>query len=148
MKTISPTSKIALFSWSLLIMAVLFLTPHIIYSATIRHSADFTKGWKFHLGDATNRQESSLDDSQWRILDLPHDWSIEGEFNKDNPATPGGGALPGGIGCTASLFPSRNQTIKNYSLSILTECIGTARYGSTDITWASGRTVISLLSTN
>ncbi len=82
----------------LLIMAFLFLTPHIIYSATIRHSADFTKNWKFHLGDATNGQEASLDDSQWRILDLPHDWSIEGEFNKDNPATPGGGALPGGIG--------------------------------------------------
>ena len=120
-------------------MAVLFLTPHIIYSATIRHSADFTKGWKFHLGDATNRQESSLDDSQWRILDLPHDWSIEGEFNKDNPATPGGGALPGGIGWYRKSFsdPGIRQE-ENYSLSISTECIGTARYGSTDITWASG----------
>ncbi len=34
----------------------------------------------------------------WRNLNLPHDWSIEGEFRSDNPATPGGGALPGGIG--------------------------------------------------
>ena len=42
-------------------------------------------------------QESGLDDSQWRILDLPHDWSIEGTFSKDHPASPGGGALPGGI---------------------------------------------------
>jgi beta-galactosidase len=98
MKTTTPKSKITLFLVSLLIMTVLFLTPHIIYSATIRHSADFTKNWKFHLGDVTNGQEASLDDSQWRVLDLPHDWSIEGEFNKDNPATPGGGALPGGIG--------------------------------------------------
>ncbi len=37
-------------------------------------------------------------------LDLPHDWSIEGEFSKDNPATPGGGALPGGIGWYRKAF--------------------------------------------
>ncbi len=98
MKTPTPKSKIPLCILSLLIMAVLFLTPHFIYSATTRHSEDFTKNWKFHLGDATNGEEASFDDSQWRILDLPHDWSIEGEFNKDNPATIGGGALPGGIG--------------------------------------------------
>jgi len=27
-----------------------------------------------------------------------HDWSIEADFSLDNPATPGGGALPGGMG--------------------------------------------------
>ena len=98
MKTTTRKNENTLFFFSLLIMAVLFSTPYITYSSGARHSADFTKGWKFHLGDVTNGQEASLDDSQWRILDLPHDWSIEGEFNKDNPATPGGGALPGGIG--------------------------------------------------
>ena len=85
-------------------MAFLFSTPCITYSSGTRHSADFTKSWKFHLGDVMNGQEASLDDSQWRILDLPHDWSIEGEFNKDNPATPGGGALPGGIGWYRKFF--------------------------------------------
>ncbi len=35
---------------------------------------------------------------------LPHDWSIEGEFNKDNPAGVGGGALPGGIGWYRKTF--------------------------------------------
>lgn len=58
----------------------------------------FTENWKFHLGDANGFQHPDLDDSQWRSLNLPHDWSIEGEFSKDHPATPGGGALPGGIG--------------------------------------------------
>ncbi len=98
MKTTTLKSKNALFFASLLIIAVLFLIPCIAFSSDVRHSADFTKNWKFHLGDVTNGQEAGLDDSQWRVLDLPHDWSIEGEFNKDNPATPGGGALPGGIG--------------------------------------------------
>ncbi|MGH9824103.1 MAG: sugar-binding domain-containing protein, partial [Blastocatellia bacterium] len=58
----------------------------------------FDKGWSFHLGDVPNGQAPDLDDSSWRKLTLPHDWSIEGEFSEKNPATPGGGALPGGIG--------------------------------------------------
>src|SRR6185437_3762802 len=35
---------------------------------------------------------------------LPHDWSIEGKFSKDNPASPEGGALPGGIGWYRKTF--------------------------------------------
>src|SRR5271157_5810676 len=104
MKPMTRKSKNTLFFLSLLITAILFSTPRITYSSDIRHSADFTKNWKFHLGDVTHGQEASLDDSQWRMLDLPHDWSIEGEFNKDNPATPGGGALPGGIGWYRKFF--------------------------------------------
>jgi len=30
-----------------------------------------------------------LNDSQWRQLDLPHDWSIEGEFSEKAPAGTG-----------------------------------------------------------
>ncbi|MBN1155317.1 glycoside hydrolase family 2 protein [candidate division KSB1 bacterium] len=64
----------------------------------VRVSELFTANWKFHLGDVPGGQETALDDSAWRVLDLPHDWSIEGEFSDAHPATPGGGALPGGIG--------------------------------------------------
>lgn len=64
----------------------------------IRKTENFCKTWKFNLGDVPDGQAISFDDSQWQVLDLPHDWSIEGKFNKDNPASPGGGALPGGIG--------------------------------------------------
>ncbi len=82
---------------SLLTISVLISIPTMTFSSNIRHTENFCKNWRFHLGDVANGQEGQLDDSQWRTLDLPHDWSIEGEFNKDNPATPGGGALPGGI---------------------------------------------------
>jgi beta-galactosidase len=58
----------------------------------------FTDNWKFYLGDTLVASETNYDDSKWRILNLPHDWSIEGKFSEDNPATPGGGALPGGVG--------------------------------------------------
>jgi beta-galactosidase len=63
-----------------------------------RKIEDFNKNWKFHLGDQPKANMAAFQDQRWRSLSLPHDWSIEGEFNKDNPATVGGGALPGGIG--------------------------------------------------
>lgn len=67
-------------------------------SKKVRENVDFTEGWKFYLGDDSTAYNSQYDDAKWRILDLPHDWSIEADFSLENPATPGGGALPGGIG--------------------------------------------------
>ncbi len=56
----------------------------------------FNFDWKFYKGDIANGQTVSLGDSGWRSLDLPHDWSIEGPFGKDNYSCTG--YLPGGIG--------------------------------------------------
>jgi beta-galactosidase len=67
-------------------------------SGESRSKKDFCDNWKFHLGDVANGREINCDDSSWRILNLPHDWSIEGDFDRDNPSGVGGGALPGGIG--------------------------------------------------
>ncbi len=67
-------------------------------NSKVRDKVDFTQDWKFYLGDDSLAYNQQYDDSGWRILDLPHDWSIEADFSLDNPATPGGGALPGGIG--------------------------------------------------
>lgn len=64
----------------------------------VRIIQNFGNDWKFNLGDAPGAENASFDDSGWRSLNVPHDWSIEGEFSEKNPATPGGGALPGGIG--------------------------------------------------
>ncbi len=69
-----------------------------------RTVADFDKGWHFNLGDIKNGEKASLNDAGWRLLNLPHDWSIEGKFSQDNPATPEGGALPGGIGWYRKTF--------------------------------------------
>ena len=37
----------------------------------------FTDHWRFHRGDVTGAEAASFDDSAWRKLDVPHDWSIE-----------------------------------------------------------------------
>jgi beta-galactosidase len=67
-------------------------------------TTSFNDDWRFHLGDVKYGQNLQLDDTKWRSRDLPHDWSIEGEFSEKNPATPGGGALPGGIGWYRKTF--------------------------------------------
>ncbi len=34
-------------------------------------------GWRFHLGDVAGAEAPSFDDSQWRLVDVPHDFQIE-----------------------------------------------------------------------
>lgn len=64
---------------------------------------DFNDNWFFHLTEE-DASSPDYDHSKWEELSVPHDWSIEGEFDKDNPATTGGGALPGGIGWYRKAF--------------------------------------------
>lgn len=67
-----------------------------------RHS--FNDGWRFLLKDEEAAKLPTYNDQQWRHLRLPHDWSIEGDFSKEHPATNQGGALPGGIGWYRKTF--------------------------------------------
>jgi beta-galactosidase len=55
-------------------------------------------GWRFSCGDFPAAISSQFDDQDWRVLDVPHDWSIEATPNPDNPAQAGCGYFPGGIG--------------------------------------------------
>jgi beta-galactosidase len=43
----------------------------------------FDDDWRFFLGEAAGTEQPGFDDRRWRLLDLPHDWSIE-----DLPAHP------------------------------------------------------------
>lgn len=73
------------------------MTNSVAYTQTRSHK-DFDNNWKFKLDSLNNNSAINVNDRTWRVLNLPHDWSIEGTFSKDNPAGAGGGALPGGIG--------------------------------------------------
>lgn len=82
-----------------------------------RMKVKFTDGWRFSLeGDSTTAL-AAFNDSAWRLLDLPHDWSIEGSFDKEHPAGVGGGALPGGTGWYRKTF-SLPGSMKNERLFI------------------------------
>jgi len=69
-----------------------------------RTTASFNKGWKFYLGDDDSARNNDYNDSSWRNLNLPHDWSIELAFDSTSPTGNGGGALRGGIGWYRKTF--------------------------------------------
>jgi beta-galactosidase len=83
---------------------VLLLAAVSFANSRPEKTVSFNQDWRFRLGDVAGAQDASFDDSQWRQLDLPHDWSIEGEFSEQNPAGTGGGALPGGLGWYRKTF--------------------------------------------
>lgn len=56
----------------------------------------FDRGWRFFRGELTGAEDPFFNDSSWRLLDLPHDWSVEhlpdqrpdtivGPFSRVNP---------------------------------------------------------------
>lgn len=69
-----------------------------------QRETNFNFGWKFQLGDMTDASRPDFDDSAWRSLDLPHDWSIEGTPEADNPMGNDGGYYPAGIGWYRKTF--------------------------------------------
>ncbi len=64
----------------------------------------FDFGWKFKLDDIEDAYKVSFNDSEWRNLDLPHDWSIEGAPVQKNPSGNDGGYFPTGIGWYRKTF--------------------------------------------
>lgn len=85
---------------------------------SVRSSEDFNFDWRFTLGDSPQWSEAGFDDSGWRELHLPHDWSVEGEFSASNPSTPGGGALPGGIGWYRKHFTTPQGVAEGRRVSV------------------------------
>jgi beta-galactosidase len=63
-----------------------------------RTTINFDTDWRFFKGDASGAENPVFNDSAWKKLDVPHDWSIEGAYDKENPTSRGGGYLPAGVG--------------------------------------------------
>jgi beta-galactosidase len=84
--------------------------------ALAQRRSSIDPGWRFMLGDPANAQNPGLDDSSWTAVNLPHDWSIYGPFDRNAPAGGGGGYLPTGIGWYRKPFQTpdttRNQRVK------------------------------------
>lgn len=53
--------------------------------------------WLFARGEATTAFEPMFDDANWRTLDVPHDWAIEGVPEKDAAVGRGGGYRASGV---------------------------------------------------
>lgn len=57
---------------------------------------ELRQNWRFHLGECEEAWYKGYDDSSWRRVMVPHDWSVEMPFSKEYSS--GTGYLAGGIG--------------------------------------------------
>lgn len=55
----------------------------------------FNQNWKFSKGDFKDAPSDAFNDSRWRDINLPHDWSVEGPLSPSLASA--NGYLPGGI---------------------------------------------------
>lgn len=69
----------------------------------------FDYNWKFFQGDTASARSKDFNDADWRNLDLPHDWSIEGKTNPKNPTSGAGGYFPVGIGWYRKTFKAPGE---------------------------------------
>jgi beta-galactosidase len=91
-------------------LAAVLGSPAVLAAEAESRTIPLDQGWRFHRGDVDDGQAPGLDDSSWRRLDVPHDWSIEGPFNQASPSGAGGGYLDGGIGWYRTKFVSPRLT--------------------------------------
>jgi hypothetical protein len=86
--------------WSILL---LIFSLNITFSQSVnREKILFDLGWKFHLGDMNAAKDPLFNDASWRSVNLPHDWSIEVDFNNQYASCTG--YLPSGFGWYRKTF--------------------------------------------
>ncbi len=90
---------LARFGQCLLVIVVSLLSTSLGTSAATpstpagnERRQSFNEGWRFYKGEVEGAEQPQFDDSKWRALRLPHDWAIEGPF--DRKINPHAGALP------------------------------------------------------
>jgi beta-galactosidase len=84
-----------LISATLLLMALICPAAHAQSKTSAgRTTLDFDSDWRFIKGDFADALMPTFDDSNWRTLNVPHDWSIEGplgpQYSSGNGFAPGG----------------------------------------------------------
>jgi beta-galactosidase len=89
--------------WWWLIPVILLLSTSQVWSQD-RQQLNMDLNWRFSPGDPAHVEGVNYNDHDWRILDLPHDWSIEGAFKKNNPGAGNDAYLPTGIGWYRKVF--------------------------------------------
>src|SRR5665647_1556253 len=113
---------------SLSINLLSYSTDNIKNESINNRNLPFDTGWKFLRDSVSGAEKPSFNDSAWRTLDLPHDWSIENFANSDNEdhigpftkTSEGGvstGHVKGGTGWYRKHFtPDDSYRMKNVSV--------------------------------
>ncbi|MCV9387358.1 glycoside hydrolase family 2 TIM barrel-domain containing protein [Reichenbachiella ulvae] len=101
----------------LTIIIILLSTTLFAQRSKSRVTTNFDSNWQFSLGDTPNASKADFNDDSWRTLDVPHDWSIELENDKEAPGGGNVGFFPTGIGWYRKTFDvPKFDAENNYSI--------------------------------
>ena len=79
------------------IVVLCLLSTSILYGqVSFGQPEKINASWKFSLSDEKDAQQKEYNDSKWKTLNLPHDWSVQGQLSPTLASATG--FLPGGIG--------------------------------------------------
>jgi len=91
-----------------------------------RRETLFDAGWKFFKGDMNDGEKETLNDKDWRTIELPHDWSIEdlpgqsdsviGPFTIKSPGGSSTGHVAGGTAWYRKHFSLNNIANKKVTI--------------------------------
>lgn len=112
----------------------------------INRTISFDTAWRFTRDSITGAEAPGYDDSKWRVLDLPHDWSIEdipqqkdsvtvGPFSKASAGDMSTGHIVGGTGWYRKTF-TIDATVTGKHITAYFE----GAYMETDV-WVNGNHV-------
>jgi hypothetical protein len=72
-----------------------------------REIIPFDTDWRFQLGDDATTKQPDFDDTKWRALDVPHDWSIEAPVSR-----PPKGERNGGVSITTPKITPKQAIVE------------------------------------
>ena len=114
------------------ILLSLLLLMYVSESNAQRIETNFNNDWNFILEDNTSFSKENIDDSSWKNLNVPHDWSFEKGVRKGGDQGQGGGYHDGGIGWYRKYF-----NVKKESLSKITYINFDGVYMNSEV-WVNG----------
>ena len=86
----------------IVLIALLSITELAQAQVSFGHAEKINKGWSFlrmdaawNIAEQPTMKDKDFDDSQWRKVDLPHDWGVELPMSPDKGSCQG--YLPGGV---------------------------------------------------
>jgi len=74
----------------------LFAMSNISAQTGFGKAEKINEDWRFHLGDVDAKRETDQRDRAWKVVQLPHDWSVKQTYSPSLASATG--YLPGGIG--------------------------------------------------
>jgi beta-galactosidase len=87
----------------------------LLFSVSVaqRTIISFDANWKFLKKDVQEASQENFNDALWRALNVPHDWSVEGKYDRANSSGRGGGFVETGMGWYRKTFTVNEATLQS-----------------------------------